>query len=312
MGKKVAIPANLSQAGKDYLREHGMDVVELPDTKSETIVAQAPDVDGVVLMTEPFDNAAVASLPNLKVLARHGVGYDNVDVDFMKNKNVWVTITPTANAATVAETTLAEILDLSKNLTNDSAQMRQGNFGYPSEHKGFDLAGKKLGIMGFGRIGRMVAKKASALDMDILIYDPFVKSSELGTIVDRDTLLREADVVTLHMAVTDANKQGIGKAEFAEMKNSAVLINLGRGALVQQDDLLAALKNKDIRGAALDVFNEEPLPLTSEFYQLDNVLLTPHIASNTAECMARMAVDSASEVVRVLNGETPKWAVERL
>lgn len=312
MGKNVAIPQGLSQAGKDYLINHGMDLVELPDTQADTIISQAPNVDGVVLMTEPFPNETIKQMPNLKVIARHGVGFDNVDPDYMGENQVWVTITPNANAATVAETTLAEILDISKNLTTISDNMRKGDFGYKSSHMGFDLAGKTLGIMGYGRIGKMVAKKASSLDMDILIYDPFVKSAEYGKIVDKETLIANSDVMTLHMAVTPENEQGIDQDVFKTMKKSAVLINLGRGALVNQDDLLEALKTHQIRGAALDVFNEEPLPLTSEFYKLDNVLLTPHIASNTIECMARMAVDSASEVVRVLSGEQPKCPVNSL
>lgn len=309
MGKNVAIPQGLSQAGKDYLINHGMDLVELPDTKAETIISQAPNVDRIVLMTEPFPNETIKQMPNLKVIARHGVGFDNVDPNDMGENNVWVTITPNANAATVAETTLAEILDISKNLTAISDSMRKGVFGYKSSHMGFDLAGKTLGIMGYGRIGKMVAKKVRSLDMDILIYDPFVKFAEYGKIVDKGTLIANSDVITLHMAVTPENEQGIDRDAFRKMKKSAVLINLGRGQLVNQNDLLEALKTHEIRGAALDVFNEEPLPLTSEFYKLDNVLLTPHIASNTTECMARMAVDSASEVVRVLSGEQPKWPV---
>lgn len=309
MRKNVAIPRSLSQSGKDYLINHGMNLIELPDTKAETIISQARNVDGIVLMTEPFPNKTIKQMPNLKVIARHGVGFDNIDSIYMEENNIWVTITPNANAATVAETTLAEIFDISKNLTSISDSMRKGDFGYKSSHMGFDLAGKTLGIMGYGRIGKMVAEKASSLDMDILIYDPFVKIAECGKLVDKETLIANSDVVTLHMAVTPENEHGIDKDDFRKMKKSAVLINLGRGALVNQDDLLEALKTHEIRGAALDVFNEEPLPLTSEFYKMDNALLTPHIASNTTECMARMAVDSASEVVRVLSGEQPKWAV---
>lgn len=312
MTNKVIVPQGLSQAGKDYLSTNHLELIELPDTSATTILNNAPEADGIVLMTEPFPNSAVAQMPNLKIIARHGVGFDNVDPKFMQENNIWVTITPNANASTVAETTLAEILDLSKNLTSISEKMRVGQFDYKTTHMGFDLAGKKLGIMGYGRIGRMVAHKASALGMNTLIYDPFVKEAADGQLVDRNTLFKEADVITLHMAVTPDNNAGIGQKEFELMKNSAVLINLGRGALINQDDLLQALKTKAIRGAALDVFNEEPLPLTSPFYDLDNVLLTPHIASNTTECMSRMAVDSASEVVRVLTGKKPKWPVNQI
>ncbi|WP_275510437.1 NAD(P)-dependent oxidoreductase, partial [Oenococcus oeni] len=140
-------------------------------------------------------------------------------------------------------------------------------------------------VMGYGRIGRQVAEKANALGMDVLIFDPFVKETKIGKLVDRDTLISQSDVITLHLAVTDQTIHGFGKRELEMMKKSASLINLGRGALVDEQALIDALKTKQINGAALDVFDEEPLPLTSEFYKLDNVLLTPHIASNTKECM---------------------------
>ncbi|WP_143462504.1 phosphoglycerate dehydrogenase [Levilactobacillus enshiensis] len=309
MNQTVVIPKGLSQAGKDYLKNHGLATIELADLREENILAQAPAAAGIVLMMDPFSAATAKKMPNLKVVARHGVGYDNVDPATMAQAGVWVTITPNANASTVAETTLAEILDLSKNLTAISTHMRQGDFDYKGQHMGFDLSGKKLGIMGFGRIGRMVAQKVSGLGMDILIYDPFVKQTDIGRLVDRETLFKAADVITLHMAVTPENTNGIGQKEFAAMKKQAVLINLGRGALVDQPALLTALKTGEIGGAALDVFDEEPLPLSSEFYTLNNVLLTPHIASNTQECMSRMAVDAASEVVRVLNGDQPQWPV---
>lgn len=309
MRKTVAIPTGLAQVGKDYLTNHGAKLVELPQQDEATILKQAADVDGMILMTDPFSNAAAGQMPNLKVIARHGVGYDNLDEDFWGEQGVWVTITPNANAGTVAETALAEILDVSKRLSANTAAMRQGDFNYKTSHMGFDLAGKTLGIMGFGRIGRAVAALVSGFDMRILIYDPYVETTDVGELVTRSTLLAESDVITLHMAVTPANIRGIGEHEFSQMKNDAVLINLGRGALVDQIALLDALRTHTIGGAALDVFNEEPLPLTSPFYQLDNVLLTPHIASNTTQCMDRMALDSAKEVIRVLDGETPKWPV---
>lgn len=312
MTKTVAIPRNLAQAGKDYLTQHGMTLVELDDMSTATIAQQAKEVDGIVLMTDPFGNELADQMPNLKVIARHGVGYDNVDQDFWGQQGVWVTITPNANAATVAETALAEMLDLSKDLTGQSTAMRRGDGQYKVTHLGFDLAGKSLGIMGFGRIGRALGKLVQSLNMRVLIYDPFVQQTDLGELVDRDTLLRESDVISLHMAVTPENKQGIGEREFAMMKDSAYLVNLGRGALVDQAELIAALKAHTIAGAALDVFDEEPLPLNSPFFSLDNALLTPHIASNTREAMDRMAVDSASEVVRVLQGQTPQWAVNQV
>lgn len=312
MKKNVVIPKNLSQKGKDTLLHVGFNLVELEDLSASSVIDTAPDAEAVILMTEPFENFDITKMPNLKIIARHGVGYDNVDDDFWGKNGVYVTITPNANASTVAETTLAEILDLSKNLTVTSNEMRKGNFDYKNSHRGFNLAGKTLGIMGFGRIGKQVAKLANMFDMKILIYDPFVKTTNVGSLVNREDIFKQSDILSLHMAVTEDNKAGIGSREFALMKDTALLINLGRGALVNQDELLEALREKKIAGAALDVFNEEPLPLNSEFYQLENVLLTPHIASNTKNAMENMAVDAANEVIKVLNGESPQWAVNKI
>lgn len=187
-----------------------MNVVELPDTKAETITSKAADVDGIVLMTEPFPNETINRLPNLKIIARHGVGFDNIDTDYMAQNNIWVTITPNANAATVAETTLAEILDISKNVTAISDHMRKGDFNYKSSHMGFDLAGKHLELWDMDELENG-GKKVSSLDLNILIYDPFVNSAEYGKVVDKETLLTNSDVITLHMAVTPENKQGFAK-----------------------------------------------------------------------------------------------------
>lgn len=312
MKKSVVIPKNLSQKGKDTLLHAGFNLVELEDLSASSVIKTAPDAVAIILMTEPFENFDKAKMPNLKIIARHGVGYDNVDDDFWGKNGVYVTITPNANASTVAETTFAEILDLSKILTVTSNEMRKGNFNYKNNHRGFNLAGKTLGIMGYGRIGKQVAKLAHAFGMKILIYDPFVKTTNIGSLVNREDIFRQSDVLTLHMAVTADNQAGIGSKEFALMKDTALLINLGRGALVNQDELIEALRDKEIAGAALDVFNEEPLPLDSELYQLENVLLTPHIASNTKNAMENMAVDAANEVIKVLNGESPQWAVNKI
>ena len=312
MTQKVAVPAYLSQAGKDYLTDHGFELIETADQKAATLAKEATDADGIVLMTDPFPNEMIEKMPNLKVIARHGVGYDNVDQDFFGDHGVWVTITPTANAATVAETTLAAMFNISANLTADINHMKAGEWGWAGNHKGFDLAGKTLGIMGYGRIGRMVAAKASALDMHVIAYDPFAKGDGNAELVDRDTLLKTADIVTLHMLVTPETTHSIGEKEFKMMKPTATLINFGRAALVDQQAMQAALRNGEIAHGFVDVFDEEPLPKDDPWFSTPNVLLTPHIASDTTECMNRMATDAASEVVRVLNGEKPKWNVNQL
>lgn len=312
MNKKVAVPEFLSPEGKDYLRKAGMEVIELPDMRAATIAEQAADVAGIVEMVDPFPNAMSAKMPNLKIIARHGVGYDNVDPVYFGQHGVWVTITPHANASTVAETTLAAMFDLSKNYTANINRLRAHDWAGAVAHPGIDLAGKTLGIMGFGRIGRQVAHKASALGMKIISYTPHPQPTPRVTFVSRDELIATSDFITLHMPVSPSDRHGFGQREFQLMKPSAYLINFGRAALVDEAAERAALNSGAIAGAAVDVYDKEPLPTDDPWRTTKNVLLTPHIASNTRECMARMAVDAASECVRVLTGQHPQWPVNQL
>lgn len=312
MTKKVIVPDKLSEDGKKVLTDHGFQLIEVPGTTPENILKYGKDADGMILFVDQIGESVISQMPNLKIIARHGVGYENVDLQASQQHGVWVTITPNANASTVAETTLADIFDLSKHLTTVATEMRKGNYGYPLTHLGFDLAGKTLGILGYGRIGHWVAKKASALDMRILIHNRTPKESPYGTFVDLDTLLAQSDVLTLHLAATPATKHIIDRTALSKMKSSSVIVNLGRGSLIDEQALIDALKNQTIAGAALDVFETEPLPKDSELFKLDNVLLTPHIGSSTIESFSRMATDAANEVVRVLDGEQPKWPVNQV
>ncbi|MDN2452042.1 MULTISPECIES: phosphoglycerate dehydrogenase [Lactobacillaceae] len=312
MSQTVAIPKGLSEIGKKYLKDHNIEIIELKSFSDDEILSKAKNADGIILMTDPFSNDLVRHLPNLKIVARHGVGYDNIDPIFLENNHIWATITPNANAETVAEVTIAEIFDLSKNITSISEKMRQGDFEYKNDHLGFNLSGKTIGIAGYGRIGKKVAQKADALGMDVIIYDPFVTQSNVGTLVSKKDLLLDSDIVTLHMAVTDDTKHFIDGEALKRMKSSSYLVNLGRGALVDQPALIDSLRNHEISGAALDVFDQEPLPLDNDLYKLDNVLLTPHIASNTTNAMNSMALDSAKEIVQVLSNKLPNWPINRV
>ncbi|WP_080848372.1 hydroxyacid dehydrogenase [Cytobacillus gottheilii] len=313
MNYKVLIPQDIAQEGKDFLLEKGYEVKVGSGTDEATVIAEGKDADAVLLRTSVVDRKILESLPNVKIVARHGVGFDNVDIQAAADLGIWVTNTPLSNAKTVAETTFALILTAAKNIIDVSQKMREGDFFYKNQHKGMDLEGKKLGILGFGRIGKMVAKQADAFDMEVLVYDPFVSSSVEGfpniKIVDREELFKQADIVTLHLPSTDETKNSIGETEFSLMRESAFFINLARGEIVNEPELISALQNKQIRGAVLDVFSQEPLPMDHPLFDLENVILTPHIASNTEECMARMALHAAMEIDRVLSGQKPSWPV---
>ncbi|MEO1781267.1 hydroxyacid dehydrogenase [Enterococcus diestrammenae] len=312
MAKKVYIPQDIAEVGKTYLQDRGYEIVMGTSTDAGTVVEEAQGAEGVLLRLMPFTKEIIQQLPNLKVIARHGVGFDNVDIASATEAGVWVTITPMANASSVAETTLTLLLNLAKRIQSDVDHMRQGDFFYKNQNKGMDLAGKTVGLVGYGKIGREFARKMGALDVDVLVHDPFIKACEYGQLVSRDELLAKADFVSLHLPATAETEGSFGAAEFKKMKNSASLINVARGSLVDEPALIAALENGDIAGAALDVYSQEPLPLDHPFYSMENVLLTPHIASNTVETMDRMALHAAQEIHRVLSGGNPEWPVNRV
>lgn len=311
MSKKVYIPQDIAAVGKDFLINKGYEVVLGSNSDPETVIKEAQDAEGVILRLSPFNREMINNLPNLKIVARHGVGFDNVDLEAASDNNVWVTITPMANASSVAETSLALLLSVAKRIQEDVSHMRAGDFFYKNSHKGVDLEGKTIGIVGFGKIGREFAKKLSALDMDILIYDPYVKETEYGQLVSRDELIEKSDFISLHLPATDETKGSFGENEFKKMKKNAYILNIARGSLIDEPALIKALEAKELAGAALDVYSEEPLPLDHPFYAMENVLLTPHIASNTVETMDRMALHAAQEVDRVLSGKNPKWPVNK-
>ncbi|UDM32235.1 phosphoglycerate dehydrogenase [Lentilactobacillus laojiaonis] len=311
MVKKVIVPKGFPEVGQKILTDAGLEVVEaisIPDA-----LTKAPDAQGILAGTTTFKNDDIAKFENLKIIARSGVGYNNIDVDFAASRGIWVTITPNANASTVAETTLADILAVSKNIFNDSMAMRKGDHKYPRNHPGFDLANKTLGIIGFGRIGQMLAKKASQLDMRIIYNNRTKKANDYATYVEREELIKQSDIICLTLAVTPQTERSFGQREFEMMKSSAYLINTARGQLVDPNAMLHALQSKQIAGAALDVFDDEPLPLDSPLYQLDNVLLTPHIAANTVESMTRMITGAAGELVTTLvDNKQPQWPVNQV
>lgn len=312
MKKIVYLPDDIAQVGKDYLVQHGYEVKMGTDPTSETTIKEAKDASGMIVRLPVIDAKIIDQLPNLKIIARHGVGYNNIDLAAAAQHQVWVTNTPLANYEAVAETVIGFMLILAKRLVFYSNEMRQKEAYDPIGIFGHDLAGKTVGIIGYGKIGSDLAKKLQAFDMEILVHDPFVEKPAIGKKVTEDELLERSDFVTLHLPENDQTRQSFGAKQFHLMKSSAYFINAARGALVNEKEMVEALKNKEIKGAALDVYAHEPLPKDDPLFQLDNVFLTPHIAANSVEAMDNMALDAAKEVDRVLSGEKPLWPVNHL
>ncbi|XIF19510.1 MAG: 3-phosphoglycerate dehydrogenase [Acetilactobacillus jinshanensis] len=230
----------------------------MTDQKPKTILSQASDISGALLLVDPFPASLMKKLPNLKIAARLGVGYDNVDYRGAEQLGVWTTHTPGGNAISVAENTVADILVLSKRLFTTSSLMRgeQPIANYQPQI----LAGKTVGIVGFGHIARQVIKMLSGFGVQILIWDRHPKTSKYGKFVDWKTLFKESDFVSLHIPATPDTKHCVNMKTFKMMKKSAFIVNFGRGELINQTDMVNALKQHEIKGAALDVFEKEPLP----------------------------------------------------
>ena len=260
-------------------------------------------IAGVDEITEKVISKA---MPTLKIIARHGVGVDHVDLGAAKKYNIVVTNTPGANSIAVAELTIGLMLALARHVTVINTGIRKNSW---QRILGIELNNKTLGVVGLGNIGCEVVKRLSSFNMKILAFDKY-KNKEMTEqykikYTSLDELLDQSDFITLHLNVTDETKGIINKHRLERMRENAFLINVARGELIVEEDLFNALKDKKIAGAALDVFEKEPL-INSPFFKLENVILTSHVGAYTAESVERMATMAALEVIRVLSGEEPE------
>jgi len=279
-------------------------------TKDE-LIKEIEDVDVLVLGNEKFDKEVARAAMRLRMIARFGVGYDNVDIVEATRNNLWVTYTPGASSKAVAELTIGLMLSLAKRIPQADHYVRSGKWseGAVPFPIGSELNGKLLGIIGLGQIGLEVAERARCFGMATIYFDKvrnFAAEQRLGvTPVNVDELLRRVDFVAIHVALTEETKGMIGWREIGLMKNTAFLVNTSRGAVVDQEALYDALKEGRIAGAGLDVFSVEPIRRNDPLLSLDNVVLTPHIAAVTAETILNMASMVVEDVARFLRGGEP-------
>jgi D-3-phosphoglycerate dehydrogenase len=314
MAYSVLIPQDVAQAGKDYLRERGYEIKMGSGTTAEAIAADVVDCDAILARTAPFPAKVLEAGKKLKVISRHGVGYDNIDVAKATELGIWVTFAPESNANTVAEHAIGCILTLARNFILLDRETRAGNWGVRDTLLGFDLSGKVLGIVGLGKIGRRLAQKASrGLDMQVVAYDPFLKPEQMAEFAtpaaSMEDVFRAADFVSMHIPGGAATSGIVNKKLFILMKKTAFFINASRGDVVVEADLIEALCNGTIGGAAIDVYEKEPPQKNHPLMDMGNVLLTPHNASQTRECMIRMALHAAQGIDEVLSGKRPTWPV---
>ncbi len=286
----------------------GLQVTAPGNMKREETLAALADADALIIRSSTkADAELINAATKLKVIARAGVGVDNVDLDAATAKGVVVMNTPDGNTISTAEHTLGLMLALARFIPQGHASLASGKWDRKS-FMGVELRGKTLGVIGFGRIGRAVAKRALAFEMRVLAYDPYIAAdiaADLGAeLVKLDTLYAESDFITLHSLITPETREMINAESLAKMKKGVRIINAARGGLINDADLAAALKSGHVAGAALDVYAEEPPPADHPLIGLPNVIDTPHLAASTSDAQITVAVDAARLVVAALqNGE---------
>ncbi|MEN9662678.1 MAG: hypothetical protein RL324_1627 [Verrucomicrobiota bacterium] len=311
---KVLVADKISPKGVAYLRQQpGFEVIEAYGSSPEKILELVKDVHAIAVRSETKITAAVfAAAPLLKVVGRAGVGVDNVDVDAATERGVVVMNTPAGNTISTAELTFTHILCGARPIAQAAASMKAGNWDRKTLN-GIELFKKTLGVVGLGRIGGEVAKRAQAFGMRVVAYDPYLSPSRAKAmqveVATLDELLKQSDYITVHMPLTDDTLNMIDEAAIAKCKKGVRLFNCARGGIIKESALIAGLKSGHVAAAGLDVYEEEPLAKDSELRSLPNVILTPHIAASTTEAQETVGIEVAEQIADVLNGGVIRNAV---
>lgn len=311
---KILVADKISPSGVAYFRKQsGFEVIEAYNTPPAKLLEIVADVHAIAVRSETKITAEVlAAAPLLKVVGRAGVGVDNVDVDAATERGVIVMNTPSGNTVATAELTFTHILCGARPVPQAAASMREGKWDRKS-FSGIELFRKTLGIVGLGRIGAEVAKRAQAFGMRVLAYDPYLAPARAKAMqvegVTLDELLAQSDYITVHMPLTDATHYMIDEAALAKAKKGLRIFNCARGGIIKESALIAALKSGQVAAAGLDVYEDEPLAKDSELRTLPNVTLTPHLGASTAEAQDAVGVEVAEQITDVLNGGVVRNAV---
>jgi D-3-phosphoglycerate dehydrogenase len=311
--KRVLLPQPIESEAAEALEQAGVDMVVAQDPSPETVGPLLNGVQGLILRTGIKITRDLMDLArDLQVISRTGGGLDNVDLDAATKKNIIVTSNLGVNTSSVVEHALALMLALAKQIPIMDRAVRNEDFKIRYKNLPRDLRGKTLGLLGFGRIGSELGRSCRELfDMQVISHDPYVSETvRVGCkgrveFVKREELFERSDVLSIHVPLTATTHHAVGQQELALMKSSAIVINTARGPIVDQSALLTALQNRQIAGAGLDVFEQEPVAADNPLLGLDNIILTPHSAALTRECVIRMALEAVKCTLEVFSGRVP-------
>jgi len=276
--------------------------------KKEEMLNLIRDVDGIIIGIDELSAGIIEEANELKVISKYGIGLDNIDINMATNKKIVVTNTPTANVDSVADLAFGLILSLARRVPEADRKTKSGKW---EKIIGKSVWKKTIGIIGLGKIGRQVAKRAQGFEMNILVFRRNIfKDKKFAQkygikYVNLEKLLQKSDYITIHVPLNDATRNMISYEELGKIKKDAFLINTSRGGIVDEEALYDALRNNKLRGAALDVYNNEP-PGKSPLMELDNVIMTPHIGAYTEEAIENMGIQAAQNLIDVLEGREPQ------
>jgi D-3-phosphoglycerate dehydrogenase len=283
------------------IEEAGIEVVNQPDITPEELLETISEFPCMVVRSRTkVTKEVIDAGTSLKAIVRAGVGLDNIDVAYAKEKGVQVLNTPSASTQSVAELTIAYLMALARGIPQMTASMKDGKW-EKKKFVGVEVAGKILGLIGSGRIGKAVADRASALGMDVIAYDPYISELPGVQLVELDELFSQADYISLHVPHTDETHNILDSTAFQKMKSGVRIINCGRGGTIDEQALIAAITDGKVAGAALDVFAVEPLT-DPRLFELDQVIGSPHVGAGTSEAKARVGQVAAQKVIEALKG----------
>lgn len=315
---KVLVTDNVNAVAEEILKNAGIEAVVMKTQQPENLCEIIKDFDGIIIRNSTkLTKGILDCAKNLKIIARAGVGVDNIDVEYAAKKGIWVVNSPDGNTEATAEHTIAMLLALARKIPQAFETLKDGKF-ERSKFLGTELWGKTLGIAGFGKIGKRVAEIAKILGMEILVYDPFADKALVENFGYRkydnfDEMLSKCDFLTVHVPKNKETLDLINSENIYKLKKGARIINCARGGIINECALVEAVKNSHIAGAALDVFVDEPEITKCPLYNAsENLILVPHLGASTYEAQIKVAKDTAEQVCDVLKGGLPRTPVNKI
>ena len=317
--KKILIIQKVHEKGMELINNHpNFDVEVTDDTSVENLKSKIKDCDGASIRIAKLSGEVINEAKNLKIISRHGVGYDNIDLKTAKERDIKIAITANANAVTVAEHVMFVLLNIAKRRELYHTTVKEGNFKDRNKlPKTIEVWKKNFLIMGFGRIGKALIKRCLGFEMNVYVYDPFVDKDIIDKLGGKkvnniEEAVKTMDVISLHMPLTDKTENLINYNLLKTMKKNCIIINAARGGIINEEDLNKALNEDLIFGAGIDVFKQEPPENDNPLLKNEKVYLSPHTAAFTDECMTRMGVETIQNIIDYFDDTLEKSKIVRL